>query len=182
MSAIKQLKSLDAAIIILRTNIIAITSIPDALFLNALSVQGTDLAKVKEEAEESVQDGLKQKGADPVTQVSDLLVLFDVGSNNGSRNNMIERSVNYAAYKMHIIAYGNDAEEFMQNMSVKLLDIDNKVKLNLAGVQVSSISDVTSINEYKNETLWQRRDIDIDFAFRRWLYTLMSIKVYNLIR
>ena len=80
---------------------------------------------------------------------------------------MIEQAVNYAAYKMHIIAYGNDAEEFIQTMSVKLLDIDNKVMLNIKGVHISSISDVTSVNEYKNETLWQRRDIDINFAFRR---------------
>jgi len=52
-------------------------------------------------------------------------------------------------------------------LKTMLLQIDEKVNLNSKGVQIAKISDIVAMNEFKNEVMWQRRDFDIFFAFRR---------------
>lgn len=163
MSVIQALNSLDDAIIILRNAIIDITKLDGQFVINALSIYGADLAKIKAEAQESI----KHSGSDPENTDVDTMIIFEVTRNEDSQNNMIQADVVYAAYKMHLILYGDNAEETSITLKKELLKFDEKAVLNFKGVQISSISNITAVNEFKNETLWQRRDMDIFFAFRR---------------
>ena len=163
MSVIKALNSLDDAVLILRNAMIEKLNVDGQQVLNALSVYGADLAKIVQD----VQDSIKHEGSDPENTQSDVLILFEVSNDEDSKNNMIQGEVVYEACKMHLTIYGDDSEEVSVKLKTALLEADEKVALNLQGVQIASISNISAVNEFKNETLWQRRDMDIYFAFRR---------------
>lgn len=166
MTPIKALETLDVALIILRAKIIALTGLEQDFVLDALSAYGTDLAKVLSEAQESI----KQKALNPTETVNDTLILLEARNDIDSSDNMFEKQNAYGAYILHVTIYGESAEEISMKLKAKILLIDEKVDLNMKGVQIRSISNIESVNEYKNEVMWQRRDMDIHFAFRR-IYT-----------
>ena len=166
MMEIRPLQSLDDAIIILRAEILMLTALQGQFVINALSAYGADLAKILQDAQESIQ----QTSLNPVATENDTLILFEVRNNQDSNDNMLQNDDAYAAYVMHLTIYGEHSEELSAKLKASLLQIDEKAKLNYAGVQISKISNVESINEFKNEVMWQRRDMDIFFAFRR-MYT-----------
>lgn len=163
MMSIIPLKSLDDAIIILRNKIIDITKLDGQFVLNALSIYGTDMSKVLLDA----QDGIKQDGINPTETINDTLILFEPRNEPDSLNNMMQKEDAYSAYILHVIMYGEHAEELSMMLKANLLQIDVKAKLNYDGIQISRISDIEAMNEFKNETMWQRRDMDVHFAFRR---------------
>lgn len=163
MKPIKSLASLDDAIIILRNKILEITKLDGQFVINALSAYGADLAKILSDAQKSI----KQKALNPTETVDDTMILFEALNDDSSNNNMFLKENTYAAYKLHIIIYGEHAEEMSMKLKTMLLQIDEKVNLNSKGVQIAKISDIVAMNEFKNEVMWQRRDFDIFFAFRR---------------
>ena len=160
---IPALTSLDDAVILLRAEIVKLTKLNEAFVINVLSAYGADLSKLLDTAQQSI----KHPDSDPEEKTSDDMVLFEVISDDESNNNMMYQGDIYAAYKMHLIIYGDESEEIAVNLKSNLLMIDEKVKLHFSGVQITSISNITSVNEFKNEVMWQRRDMDISFAFRR---------------
>ena len=172
MKPIKALESLDDAIVILRSEILSITGFESQFVINALSDYGADLAKVLHDAQESInaQESIKQSSLNPTSPIDDTLILFEPMNDMDSNNNMLLQEDAYAAYKLHITIYGDHAEELSIRLKSMLLQIDEKVKLNMSGVQIAKISNIESMNEFKNEVMWQRRDFDIHFAFRR-MYT-----------
>lgn len=166
MKPIKSLQSLDDAIVILRSKILELTGLDGQFVISALSAYGADLAKVLSDA----QDSIAQTSLNPTSSVNDSLIVFEPISDTDSNNNMLLHDDAYAAYRLHLIFYGDSAEELSIKLKSKMLQIDEKVNLNSQGVQISRISNVESMNEFKNEVMWQRRDMDIYFAFRR-MYT-----------
>lgn len=163
MPPIKALDTLNEATVILRNKIIEISKLSSEYVINALSVYGADLAKILEE----IQYSIKTAGSNPENMVNDTLIVFEVRNNTSSSNNMIQKDVVYAAYTMHIIIYGEASEELSVKLKTGLLEIDTKCALREEGVHIMSISNIDAINEFKNSVLWQRRDFDIQFAFRR---------------
>lgn len=166
MKPIKELTSLDDAIVILRNEILAITKLDGQFVVNALSAYGADLAKMLE----NVQESISQTSLNPESTVNDSLIIFEALNDDDSNNNMLLKENAYSAYRLHIIIYGESAEELSIKLKSMLLQIDEKTKLNMSGVHISKISNIEAMNEFKNEVMWQRRDMDIYFAFRR-MYT-----------
>ena len=163
MSVIKRLEQLDDAIIILRDAIIEYTCIDGEFVINALSAYGPDLSKLLND----VQVSIHTKGSNPEEKRRDCLIIFEIRNNADSSNNMYQQEELYSGYAMHIIIYGECAEEMSKRLKQQLLLLDNKYQLRRNGVHISSISNIESLNEFKNEVMWQRRDFDIYFAFRR---------------
>lgn len=163
MKPIKALQSLDDAIVILRNAILRLTGLGSQFVVNALSAYGTDLAKMLFDMQESI----RQPDSNPAMSENDSLLLFEAISDNDSNDNMMQQSDAYNAYRLHVIIYGEGSEEIAVKLKARLLLIDEKVNLNTQGVQIRSISNIESMNEFKNEVMWQRRDMDIHFAFRR---------------
>lgn len=161
--SIKALGALDDATKILRSEIIAISGVSDELVLNALTSYGADLNRILDE----VAQGLEHSHSNPEDPRDDLLILFENRSDDSSSDNVFHAGVTYQAYKMHIIIYGDGAEEMAVRIKNGLLLLDEKAKLDHEGVHIASVSNIESMNEFKNETMWQRRDFDISFAFRR---------------
>lgn len=166
MKPIKALESLDDAIVILRNEIMRITGLDSQFVINALSAYGADLAKILHDAQESI----KQTSINPVNEENDTMILFEPLNDEDSNNNMMLKENAYAAYRLHIIIYGDAAEELSVRLKSSLLQLDEKVKLNSQGVHISKISNIEPANEFKNEVMWQRRNMDVHFAFRR-MYT-----------
>ena len=166
MRPIKNLASLDDAIVILRSEIMSITDFEGQFVINALSAYGADLAKILQDAQESIQ----QTSLNPTASTNDTMILFEAFNNDDSNNNMLLKDNAYSAYRLHLTIYGESAEETSIMLKAMLLQIDEKVKLNTKGIQISKISNIEPMNEFKNEVMWQRRDMDIYFAIRR-MYT-----------
>lgn len=167
MRPIKALQTLDDAVIILRSEMLRLTGLQNDFIINALSAYGADLAKILQDAQDSIQESIQQTSLNPTATINDTLVLIEASSNVDSNDNMMLKSNAYSAYSLHVIVYGESAEEVATSLKAKLLQIDEKVKLDMLGVHISSISNIESMNEFKNEVMWQRRDMDIHFAFRR---------------
>lgn len=163
MSVIKPLIYLNDAILILRDKIIELSDLRSDFVINSLSAYGPDLSKLLDD----VQVSIKERNIDPEEKKNDTLVVFEVRNNADSNNNMFQQDVMYSGYVMHLIIYGESAEDVAKKLKSRLLLADNKYELRRNGVHISRISNIESENEFKNEVMWQRRDLDIYFAFRR---------------
>lgn len=100
--------------------------------------------------------------------LSDCVIIFELFTRTSEENISMIKSNNslllYSSYNMHLIIYGNKSEQLAQILKARLESEKNRFDMYNLGIQIEEISNITTINDFKNETIWIRSDFDIDFA------------------
>lgn len=68
------------------------------------------------------------------------------------------------SYQLHIITYGDNSNDVCNKLVARLRTERIRNLLLSEGVYLCRISDITRVNEFKNNVVWQRNDFDIDLS------------------
>ena len=159
---INSISSIEDAERVIRSALIDAGGLSDEYVINALSAYGADLATVFDD----YQSSIAHPSASPEEERDEAIVIFETRCNTDSKDNCIDCDVIHQAYTMHVTIYGDRSDSLARKIKAYLLDIDSKLHMQIHGVHISSVSNIESKNEFKNEVMWQRRDFDIGFSVR----------------
>ena len=159
---------------LIRLQIIKQANLLPERVLNSLSTYGAELDKVLTEiltvstshtvGRHNVQSSEDESVYVPI-QHSDVVVLFELQDRQSS-NNMSEtnddNSVTYTkSYIVHLILYGDSCGDVATTLVARLRTERCRTELLDEGISLERVTDPDRINEFKNNTLWQRTDFDI---------------------
>ena len=159
---------------LIRLQIIRQANLLPERVLNSLSTYGAELDKVLTEiltvstshtvGRHNVQSSEDESIYVPI-QHSDVVVLFELQDRQSS-NNMSEtnddNSVTYTkSYIVHLILYGDSCGDVATTLVARLRTERCRTELLDEGISLERVTDPDRINEFKNNTLWQRTDFDI---------------------
>lgn len=150
MNAINDINELNK---IVRTQLIAQSELPSDRVRNALSTYGEMLDKllVREEF-----NGIC---------TCDSLMLFELRTreNDGdvSMTEVNESVTFYKSYTMYVILYGDDSATIMNKLITRLRTQAVRQLLYEQGVYIEEVRNDTSMNEFKNDVMWHRHDVEI---------------------
>ena len=159
---------------LIRLQIIKQANLLPERVLNSLSTYGAELDKVLTEiltvstshtvGRHNVQSSEDESIYVPI-QHSDVVVLFELQDRQSS-NNMSEtnddNSVTYTkSYRVHLIIYGDNCGDVATTLVARLRTERCRTELLDEGISLESITEPDCIDEFKNNTLWQRNDFDI---------------------
>lgn len=172
----------------LRNILITQTQLDGSRVLNALSLYGTELDKLLSDsttqydaidntnttllfelqARSSTSDMSMEENE---TSVASLVCSDNVEcdsltvSDNGP---VLDTSIAYyKSYKLNIIIYGNASSTLAGKLVARLRTETVRNKLYCDGIYLESVSDQTTINEYKNESMWLRNDITVNISVKQ---------------
>ena len=125
--------------------------------LNSLSVYGTTLEKI-----------LNKQIRDSYTTI-DSVIIFELTSRPNSESNVTyENSENnltyYRAYNLKVMIYGDDSPNVANKLFARLNSEIVKDNLQQLGVNIENITNPESVNEYINDVMWLRNDINIELG------------------
>lgn len=127
--------------------------------LNAISVRGQDLSKL-------IDDNIYMS-----YNLSDCVIIFEVlidsdSSDNVSLTEKDESITDYSAFNVKVIVYGNKSNILCHKIKSRFLSEEVRQSLWDNGIHLIEISNIESINEFINNTIWTRCDFDIKIACR----------------
>lgn len=153
MNAISSVKELNRVV---RDQLIELSGLPSDRVLNSLSLHGTDLDKL---LEDNIYNGYA---------TSDSVLLFELESrqNRGdmSQSNDDDTISLYRSFVMRLIIYGDDSSDVANIVISRLRTQYYLNTLRDNGVYVEDVEEPTIVNEYKNDTMWIRNDINVDIS------------------
>lgn len=157
MIAFQNVKELEK---ILRENLIIQSELKPERVRNSLSIYGTQLDKL---LSEEIYGSIEQ---------SDCLLLFELNSRESTSDvSMTETEDNddnsityYKAFRLRVILYGDDSSDIALKLVARFRTEEVRSHLYEQGVYLEKISDPFKLNEFKNETMWIRNDIEIDIG------------------
>lgn len=140
---------------LLRNLLIEQSALEPERVLNSLSIHGENLDKL---LEDSIYVSIDR---------TDAVLLFELISRESSSDisNEDEDAIStYRSFSLKCILYGNDSNEIATAIVSRLRTEKVIEDLQAQGVYLETVSRIESVNEYKNETMWQRNDFDIDIS------------------
>lgn len=168
----------------LRTILTEQTGLDSSKVLNALSVYGTDLDKLmSEQIYESIEqsDALllfelqsrdstdnqsqeqQQVIKDRLTASDYIFAADDLEVSDDARE--LDDSITYdKAFRLRIIIYGSGGSDIATKLVARLRTEAIRSRLYEQGIYLERVNDPDIVNEYKNETMWLRNDVNIDIA------------------
>lgn len=123
--------------------------------LNGLSFNGQDLTKDNGSITESIDR-------------SDTLIIFELQAD--TNNNVVSfiednnKISNICSYKLHLVIYGNESQTVAQKLKSRFETEKVYTDMQNVGISITDISNIQSINEVINDTIWQRSDLDINIS------------------
>lgn len=98
------------------------------------------------------------------------LVLFEISSRD-STNNMSESNDDntillYNSFQVHVIIYGLKARDLSGELIARLKTAYCRSWLSTRDIFLEEVSYPTSVNDFKNGSIWPRTDFDIDITCR----------------
>lgn len=154
---ISYINSTKDIIIALRNEIITQAEIPSNYVLNALSFYGTEMHRSQNGI---VFDSFSQE---------DTFIIFELNKRDTSDTvnySSGDDIINYASYVMRLNIYGEDCDLLSRKLRSRLLSEEVRNNLYEKGVYIQNIPYPESINEYINEVMWEREDLEIEIAVR----------------
>lgn len=151
----KLISNINDIVKILRTVLIQQSELNADRVLNSLSMYGTELDKLIEDEKYGAIDQ------------NDALLLFELLARattydmSETENDAIQY---YKAFTMHVIIYGNTSSDIAIKLINRLRTETVRAELQSNDIYLESVSDVTLLNEYKNDSMWLRADFDINIA------------------
>ena len=150
MTCVSSVKELNKFV---RKHLIAQSDLPSAKVLNALSIYGDDLDKM---ISEHVYESIDQ---------SDSLLLFELNARDSSSDVSFDEGdsiIYYKSYKLSCIIYGNSCSDVANKLIARFRTEPVRDDLQNDGIKLESVSHETTLNEYKNNSMWTRSDFDIN--------------------
>lgn len=134
--------------------------------INGLSIRGVELAKFIEDSIELSYN------------IKDSVIIFERFSEDNENINFSEElsisNIRQTMYhKIHIIIYGMKSAMLANILRARCISENVEDSLSTVGIYLSSVSQVSSMNEFINNTVWPRADFDI--------YTCSEIEVSQLL-
>ena len=153
---ITPIESVDELNKLLRIELMKQSELDATKVLNALSLHGNDMSKY---LSDSIYKSL---------EVSDTILFFELQSRSDIKDVSMSESdgsiTYYKPFRMHCIMYGLKSSTTMAKLVARLRTELSRNSLYDKGVYLEKISDPLIFNEYINETMWLRNDIDVDIA------------------
>lgn len=87
----------------------------------------------------------------------------------------------YKAFRLNVIIYGDASTNIAQKLVARLNSEACRVQLYEQGIYLEKLSDPNTINEFKNDTMWLRTDINIDIAIKQNITQITLDNDYNII-
>lgn len=144
---------------ILRTELITQSELEGKFVRNALDIHGQDLDKLLEAQVYSSID------------TSDVLLLFQLHSrdSNSDISQTLENDtiLIYTSYTLYCILYGNESNNVANKIVARFRTDEVRDDLYAQGVYLEEITNPKTFDEFKNETMWQRADFEINVSCQR---------------
>lgn len=150
----------------LRNMLVTQSEINSDKVLNALSIYGTELDKL---LSESIYTSIDQL---------DSVILFELINRDSNSNvsfneyeqtslGTIDNNVTYyKCYTLKLIIYGDSSSDVANKIVARFRTEKVKEDLYENGIYLERVTDPISLNEFKNNTMWLRNDIDIDIGVK----------------
>ena len=156
ISVIENLMDLDKYI---REELILQSGLEGNRVLNAISVRGQDLEKL---VDEKIYMSYNLR---------DCVIIFEVVLDSNSSDNVSmteedESITDYSAFDVKVILYGNKGNILCHKIKSRFLTEEVRQNLWNKGIQVIEISNIETVNEFINNTIWPRCDFDIKIGCR----------------
>lgn len=149
---------------ILKQTIATQSELSDDRVLNALSIYGTELDKVLAGTDD-VYESIDQSNTTLLFELKSRPATSDVSMTETEEND--DDSITYyKAFRLHLIIYGDLSSDVAIKLVARFRTEDVRLSLYEQGVYLEKIDDPFILNEYKNETMWLRNDIDIDISVK----------------
>lgn len=153
-------------IINIRKELINQSELDGNFVINAVSVRGPALKKLISEDQSTSLN------------LHDGFIIFELLEDKNSETNIIlhnddNSSDNITQYKLLLKIYGNTCHEISQKLTARFKMQDIIMELYSKGIWVKNISFPETINEFINDTVWPRCDIEMTIIVR---YNITSIK------
>lgn len=152
----KTLQNVDAIEKVMRAQLIAQSEVNQKFVRNSLSIHGEALEKL---LEEQIYSSIS---------TNDAMILFEfrdrLTDSDGSETNEDGSISYYKSYKLYVIIYGDNSTNIANNIVARFRTEAVRLALRDEGIYLEQISEASKINEYKNETMWLRNDIEIDIS------------------
>lgn len=101
---------------------------------------------------------------------SDVCALFEIDINPSTETLTMNYDdvdiLTYVYAKLKVILYGKSAELIAVKFKARLESSEVRDKLWHQGIKFDEISSIESVHEFKNEVVYFRTDININFSFR----------------
>ena len=151
----KTLQNIDDIEKIVRQQLILQSEVDAKFVRNSLSLHGEVLEKM-----------LMEQVYSPIS-TTDVVVLFELRSrtndSDGSETNENVTSY-YKSFKVYVIIYGGNSTNIANNIVARFRTSAVRQVLYDNGIYLEAVTEPERINEYKNETMWIRNDIQIDIS------------------
>ncbi len=153
-------------IINIRQALITQSELDEKMVINAVSARGPALRKLISDNESTSLN------------LHDGFIIFELLENKDSENNIIlqndnNSSDNISEYKLLLKIYGNNCHEISQKLTSRFKMEDIIMELYSKGVWVRNISFPETINEFVNDTVWPRCDLELTIIVR---YNIEALK------
>lgn len=156
---------------IIRNQLLAQSQLDSTRVLNALSIHGDYLDKL-----------ISQQEYTSIT-VDDSILLFELTSrDNSSDISMTDANDNIiydTSWAIKVTMYGTQTSNLARVIAARFRSELVRNTLQEQGIYVESVSNVTTLNEYKNETMWLRNDFEINISCES---TIQQISDYDRIQ
>lgn len=143
---------------LLREEISVQSELPLDRVLNSLSLYGTELDTY---LMENIYVSIEQP---------DTLVLFELTSrkSNSDVSMNIQTEDDFITYdkafRLNLIMYGSSSSDVALKLVARFRTEEVRNNLYEKGIYLEKVEDPYILNEYKNETMWLRNDVNIDIA------------------
>lgn len=143
----------------LRNMLITQSEVDPNKILNALSMYGAELDKF---LEDSIYISVDQL---------DSVILFELinrdSDSNVSFNEYGDDKVTYyKCYTLRLIIYGNSSSDVANKIVARFRTEKVKEDLYENGIYLEEVTDPISLNEFKNNTMWLRNDVNLDIGVK----------------
>lgn len=147
---------------ILRQALITQSTLAPERVLNSLSMYGTELDKL---LSENICESIDQNDTTMLFELTSREATSDV-SMTETQDNDLNLITYYKAFRLKVIMYGNSSSDIALQLAARFRTEEVRNDLYEQGIYLEKITDPFIINEYKNETMWLRNDVDIDIGVK----------------
>lgn len=155
IQSISNIKDLDK---IWRNKIIEQSNLPAKNVLNGLSIRGVDLSNY-------ITTNISMSYS-----LKNIAVVFEISTSSSEDNISMEEDdgdiTEYVIMNIRLSLYGSAAIELAKTLKARFESSKCRDDLYNQGIYFKEVTELTTTNDFINETMWTRVDLSIDFGIR----------------
>lgn len=155
---IKSINDLHELTILLRSQLIEQSQLPSDYVINGLDTYGPELIKY-------IEDLDIYKGY----ELEDTVIVFELYANNDQNITTDEENdimYSFNSYTLHLIIYGENSNVMSRIIKSRFESEEVRLLLHDDGVHLVKVDLLGDINEFINERIWLRSDVNINIMVR----------------